>query len=59
MEFVSWLFSCMVSDTFLNSSASDGWDTHNESMMQEAPRKYSKPTCSKNKLFFVGGEFMS
>jgi hypothetical protein len=60
MEFVSWLFSYMVSGTFLNSNSSDGWDIYNGWMMQEALSKYSKPTYSKiNSFFFMGGEFMS
>jgi hypothetical protein len=37
MEFVSWLFSYMVSGAFLNSNASDGWDIYNGWMMQETP----------------------
>jgi len=59
MEFVSWLFSYMVSGAFLNSNVSDGWDIYNGWVVQETPRKYSKPTYSKNKLFFIGGDFMS
>jgi hypothetical protein len=32
----------------LNSNTSDGWDIYNLWMMQQTPKKYTKPTYTKN-----------